>query len=429
MNILIVDDNEINRALLIAILESYQEEHALTFHFDEAEDGQEAVMLSQKSKYDLIFMDIMMPNMNGIDATSAIKKTSKNAMIIAVSAIDNEEKQDEILRVGAEDYIHKPINRAILIKRLENYFKLIKTRKQKRTLNTSKNLFLKPVYNYTTRYTITNDEDLALFWELTVDKLSLQLHNGSGLSDVVRILYTLATPLMQKQFTCDIFIEEDEANFYFSITNMNLFSLKKIEPMIEATYNKSFFKKEGKLITLLLPKQLSETTEISNTTPPVEVKKESQYKSSTESTVFHFMQASHQEELSEFLQELDSTMMLVGSSDLTRNEISHIKEYLINISDICSIYDESADISDSVYQLAKKIEEHIDVFESEAYNIAKLAQTFSTDLGIWYKKIFVTGASDVAFMNDSIKANSETIIQFLEPATESDENIDDIFDF
>ena len=177
--------------------------------------------------------------------------------------------------------------------------------------------------------------------------------------------------------------------------------------------------------TEIIEKEVAEVIKekkITTTAPIYKIQKSKQLK------VFDFMKSKDQDSLHKLLQDLDSLMVLLGSGELNHSEILQIKDYLINISDIASIYDESANMSDSLYKLSMTIDNNIETFEKEARNIAKLCQSFSSDLLTWYRKLFIEGHEHYNFMDSSIEADTQTIIQFLEPE-ENSENIDDIFDF
>lgn len=73
-SVLIVDDNDNNRLTLNLLLEEVED-----IEIFEAEDGQVAVEMCVKNHFDLIFMDIMMPNMDGFEATQYIKQVNKKA--------------------------------------------------------------------------------------------------------------------------------------------------------------------------------------------------------------------------------------------------------------------------------------------------------------------------------------------------------------
>ena len=109
-HILIVDDNKINQKITQKILEKYNVKSSL------ANDGKQAVEMSRKYKYDLILMDINMPEINGMEAAIMIRKFDKNIPIIALTAVELDEMRAEIKNSGINDIIHKPYDRSEFIK-------------------------------------------------------------------------------------------------------------------------------------------------------------------------------------------------------------------------------------------------------------------------------------------------------------------------
>lgn len=105
--ILVVDDNEINRMVVQEMLELLQ------LQIDMAENGAEAVEMVQKTEYDLVLMDHIMPVMNGIEAAKAIRAIAaeqyRRLPIIALTANDENGEQNEYLQAGMSDCIGKPI--------------------------------------------------------------------------------------------------------------------------------------------------------------------------------------------------------------------------------------------------------------------------------------------------------------------------------
>lgn len=102
--LLIVEDQPENRLLLREILEP------LELELHEAANGQEAVTMCQQWHPDLVWMDIRMPVMDGVEATRRIKGRSTNAIpkIVALTAHALEEERREILAAGCDDFVRKP---------------------------------------------------------------------------------------------------------------------------------------------------------------------------------------------------------------------------------------------------------------------------------------------------------------------------------
>lgn len=84
----------------------------------EATDGQEAVALFSSEKPDLVTMDIVMPNMDGVTALKEIMSADPSARVVMVSAVDQKDKLNECIRTGAVDFVVKPFDKA----RLKSFF-------------------------------------------------------------------------------------------------------------------------------------------------------------------------------------------------------------------------------------------------------------------------------------------------------------------
>jgi two-component system sensor histidine kinase/response regulator len=112
MRILLADDNETNRLLARTIL---REEG---FTVDEALTGTEAVDAARERAYDLILMDVSMPDMDGLTATRTIRQFTGKAgsvPILAMTAHAMPGDRERCLAAGMDDHIPKPLNRAGLL--------------------------------------------------------------------------------------------------------------------------------------------------------------------------------------------------------------------------------------------------------------------------------------------------------------------------
>jgi two-component system chemotaxis response regulator CheY len=85
----------------------------------EAENGEEAVRLYFETRPDLVTMDLVMPRMNGVEATRSILQQDPEARIIILSAMTQENLIAEAIQAGALDYIVKPFQTDEVIKVLE----------------------------------------------------------------------------------------------------------------------------------------------------------------------------------------------------------------------------------------------------------------------------------------------------------------------
>lgn len=111
--LLIAEDNDSNFLLLKALLQDY--------YITRATDGAQAVTFASEHKYDMILMDINMPNMNGLEATKRIRVSDQSTPIIAVTANAFDTDRENALQSGCNDFITKPINRGGLDNILQKY--------------------------------------------------------------------------------------------------------------------------------------------------------------------------------------------------------------------------------------------------------------------------------------------------------------------
>lgn len=112
MRILIVDDE----SLIRDVIKDYLDIEG--YSSDEASNGNEAIKLVEENDYDLIIMDIMMPEMDGYEASKAIKKI-KEIPIIMLSARTNEFDKLHGFELGIDDYVTKPFSPKELIARVK----------------------------------------------------------------------------------------------------------------------------------------------------------------------------------------------------------------------------------------------------------------------------------------------------------------------
>lgn len=108
--ILVVDDNEMNRDMLSRRLERQG------YQVMVAEDGQRALDMMRQKNYDLVLLDIMMPNVNGYEVLEQVREDEalRQTPIIMISAVDDLDSVVKCIELGAEDYLFKPFNPVLL---------------------------------------------------------------------------------------------------------------------------------------------------------------------------------------------------------------------------------------------------------------------------------------------------------------------------
>ncbi|MFC2073725.1 ATP-binding protein, partial [Campylobacterota bacterium] len=117
VKILLAEDNKVNQIVAMGLLEDYLVE------IDVANNGQEAVDMALKAKYDIVLMDLQMPVMDGFEATHRIREMDnyKHTPIFALSAAVMQEDKKLTQEAGMDEHLAKPIDKEILVKTLVAY--------------------------------------------------------------------------------------------------------------------------------------------------------------------------------------------------------------------------------------------------------------------------------------------------------------------
>lgn len=135
--ILVVDDEERIRRLIRMYLERED------FLIEEAENGKEALDLALNNEYDLILLDVMMPEMDGIEVCEALRK-EKTTPVIMLTAKGEEANRVQGFEVGADDYIVKPFSPREVILRVKAILRRVTSSNYNNTDEETKNLIVFP---------------------------------------------------------------------------------------------------------------------------------------------------------------------------------------------------------------------------------------------------------------------------------------------
>jgi twitching motility two-component system response regulator PilH len=124
--VLIVDDS---RTIVRALQLMLEREGYLTYT---ASDGAQAIALARRHRPDVILMDIVMPNMNGFEATRVLVNDAQTAAIPIIMVSGTEQSADRVwgLRLGAKGFLAKPINRDELLARVRSVIAVARRARQ-----------------------------------------------------------------------------------------------------------------------------------------------------------------------------------------------------------------------------------------------------------------------------------------------------------
>jgi CheY-like chemotaxis protein len=262
MTILIVDDVADNRLAITLLLEEFEDMNII-----EAANGLEAVNICKSAFVDLVLMDVMMPVMDGIEATKLISEMPKKPMIVAVSALNDDKKKNEMLAAGAQDYLSKPINDELFVARIRNYDKILHSLHERNFKNEwAINPFDGKVYAKKILFRITSESSLGEIWEFflfgtptVTDKMS----------DCLRAIYSAGTFLLKNHSLFDIIIEENEESWFCTITKIENYNRDFVQKIISKNFPSGRAKYGSVAFSILLPKAV-ETKVVEIKTIPVQ---------------------------------------------------------------------------------------------------------------------------------------------------------------
>ncbi len=104
LKIMVIDDEEM-------VLENFNDLFSRSyFKIFKARNGQAAVDEMQRNKYDIAFIDVYMPVMDGLETLSKLKEINPQLMAVMISGYKNEKVLEESLKLGAEHYLYKPLD-------------------------------------------------------------------------------------------------------------------------------------------------------------------------------------------------------------------------------------------------------------------------------------------------------------------------------
>jgi signal transduction histidine kinase/HPt (histidine-containing phosphotransfer) domain-containing protein len=120
MHLLLADDNVVNQKVALRLFEQ------MGYHIDVAADGVEAIELARRQAYDMVFMDVQMPELDGLEATKQIRQLEKQlerpaCVIVAMTASAMLGDRERCLAAGMDDYLAKPVRPEAVQNALERW--------------------------------------------------------------------------------------------------------------------------------------------------------------------------------------------------------------------------------------------------------------------------------------------------------------------
>jgi signal transduction histidine kinase/ligand-binding sensor domain-containing protein/DNA-binding response OmpR family regulator len=227
IKVLITEDNELNSQVLMELL------HSIGINTERATDGGQAISKVFKSKYDLIFMDLHMPVIDGFMATREIRKQGITTPIIAVTADLMESVRKKCTEVGISDILSKPIDPDYLYSRIESWisddYELDSTASKKvhagiiniddgiKRMGGKKDLYYKMILKFQESMfsTIKNIEDL--FNKHDYNEAAINMHSFKGETGNLGI-YSIAELASEIE---TLIQNQDHKNFSVKIVELN----------------------------------------------------------------------------------------------------------------------------------------------------------------------------------------------------------------
>jgi CheY-like chemotaxis protein len=232
IKLLIVDDVEDNRLVLQAVCRKIE-----GFEIKEAEDGMEAVEISETWHPHIILMDVMMPRLDGFQASKIIKERHPETIIIAVTAVIDPHMEDNMASIGVAAYIHKPIDKELIRFKLQNFAALLRSREgqyKKLSEKEALNPFNSDIRSFKTIFDITGPDAMMDFgmWILARCEAGM-LGSCKKVDAAINLFYELMRHGTRNHESLSIIIEESFEEIYVTMKfEETLLLPEKIIPLL-----------------------------------------------------------------------------------------------------------------------------------------------------------------------------------------------------
>jgi two-component system chemotaxis response regulator CheY len=216
IRILIVDDVEDNRLVLKGICRKL--EHVV---LSEAENGQEALDQCDALHPHIVLIDMMMPVMDGFEATKKIKEKYPKTIVVIVTAVADPQTEEKMIRCGATAYITKPVDRDLVRFKLQNYIGLLRVKSNSQDVFSYKralNPFSNEIRSFKTIFQIEIADDMMDFGSWLMGWYEVKKGNSALIFGmVVDFLYRIMNLSLSKSESLTVVVEEDFDHLYLTM--------------------------------------------------------------------------------------------------------------------------------------------------------------------------------------------------------------------
>ncbi len=220
INILITDDIEDNRLVLKTICKKFKDVKIF-----EASNGLEAVEIVESEEIDIVLMDVMMPFMDGFEASKIIKSMKNPPYILIVTAVTDKETEYKFTKLGIDGYVRKPVDRESFKARLESLKSSCLIKKGASVgMATKKPLSKQATHcrNFKTYFLIENEEDaMNLGLWLTEYRARVDADITFEFEDSLAATYKICEAAHRKSETLTVVVEEDFEKMYLTFIPSN----------------------------------------------------------------------------------------------------------------------------------------------------------------------------------------------------------------
>lgn len=293
-------------------------------------------------------------------------------------------------------------------------------------------------------FSIANEEDLNQCWDYFETHLK---NDNSTLQTLLTILFNVTDKLLQKEKSTffEVILEQTRDYYYFTIWNevVSQHFVKIIKSLQDIN-----FKNDAARITIKIDKiieaascPLSYVEEELQKIEKKESKKKTEKKKVEKTPVkvskspelfippYAFLNS---EDLEELLELCDDMVDVVSEAEgnLTDDSYLRLRTLFSSFSLTIGYYEDLYEVSDIMKELSVLVSASHERFVAMNSDEIALVDGFVNNLDRWAHTVFVKGGADIHFMDDSLKADLQTIKMLVEPEDESsEEDLDDIFDF